>query len=239
MAWPAFSRRVKIGLAAVALGAIVVLFPLRIALDLAGAAGNEVNARQVRGLVWHGRIDDLMIGGVNLGTVKASVSPVQLLVGRIRLDLWREGDGAGALAGAVTRGFNQIGMDDVTGTVPAGGLLAPLPVGTLEFDDVTVHFAGDTCAKAEGRLRVRLSGQYAGLNLSQGLSGDATCDGAAALFPLVSQTGMERISLRFWRDGRYTAQLAVKGEEGTAAALAGAGLTRNGEDYVLTLEGRM
>lgn len=239
MVWPAFSRRVKIGLAAVALGAIVVLFPLRVALDLAGAAGDGVNARQVRGPVWHGRIDDLMIGGVNLGTVMASVSPVQLLVGRIRLDMWREDGGTDAASGAVTRGFNQIGVDDVTAMVPAGGLLAPLPADTLEFDDVTVHFAGDTCAKAEGRLRVRLSGQYAGLSLSQGLSGDATCDGAAALFPLVSQTGMERISLRFWRDGRYTAQLAVKGEEGAAAALSGAGLVRSGDDYILNLEGRM
>jgi general secretion pathway protein N len=58
--------------------------------------------------------------------------------------------------------------------------------------------------------------------------------------PLMSQSGMEIVSLRIWRDGRYTAQLSVKGAgEGNAAALAAAGLSQSGQDYVLNLEGRM
>lgn len=234
-----WSRRGKIALALIALLLALALFPLRIALDLAGVGGDKVMARQVRGSLWQGRIDGLMIGPVSLGDVRAAVAPGPLLVGRIRLDLWRE-EGGDALRGAWISGFNRQGLADVTGSMAAGRSFGALPIGVLEWDDVTVEFAGATCARAQGRLRVRLSSQYAGLSLSQGLSGVATCDGTAVLFPLVSQTGMERLSLRVWRDGRYTAQIAVKGaKDSDSAALSAAGLTKQGDDYVLALEGKM
>ena len=243
MGWLVLSRRAKIGLLIFALIAATAFFPLRIALDLAGTGASGASARQVRGVIWSGRIEDLSLGTVNLGSVRAAVSPVQLLVGRVRLDLWRDGaQGDGPLRGAWTVGFNQRGIDDVTGTVPVGGAFAPLPLSTLEFDDVTVHFAGDTCAKAEGRVRAQFAGEFAGLRLSRGLSGAVACDGNTVLFPLVSQTGMDKLSLRLSRDGRFTAQIAVKtGGDGNSEGgmLAAAGLKRQGGDYVMTIEGQM
>jgi len=241
MRWPAFSRQTKIGLSLFGLLLMLAFLPLRIVLDLAGTGTAGASARQVRGPVWWGRIDGLALGPIVLGDVRAAVSPVQLLVGRIRLDLWRDGgQGGDGLRGAWTAGFNQRGIDDVTGSVPLGGVFAPLPLSALEFEDVTVHFANDSCARAQGRVRARLDGQFGGLNLSQGLSGEAICDGAAVLFPLVSQTGLEKLSLRLWRDGRYTARIAVTGASAVdAAALSSAGLTQQGDEYALTLEGRM
>ncbi len=237
------SRRMKIGLALFALVAALLFFPLRIALDLAGIGAGGVSARQVRGLLWRGRIDGLALGAVNLGDVRAAVSPVQLLVGRVRLDLWRDDpQQAEALRGAWTAGFNQRGIDDVTGALPVGAAFAPLPLSALELDDVTVHFAGDSCAVAEGRVRARFGGPFAGLRLAQGLSGAAVCDGTAVLLPLVSQTGLEKLALRLWPDGRFTAQIRVSSEGGSAAdaaALTAAGLQRQGSDYVLNVEGRM
>jgi len=239
MRWPSFSGRAKLCLLLLAIIAAIVFFPLRLALSLTGSDG-AITAQQVRGSVWSGRIDDLTLGGVgglNLGTVEASVSPFQLLVGRVRLNLARQQGGGDDISGAWTVGFNQRGIDDVTGVIAMGNIFAPLPLNGLELEDVTVHFAGDTCAKAEGRVRARVSGQYAGLNLRQGLSGVATCDGRAVLLPLVSQTGMERLSLRIRRDGHYSAQLAIK--SGNTAALAMLGMTRSGDEYVLNLEGQM
>ncbi|GLT01232.1 hypothetical protein GCM10007897_26230 [Sphingobium jiangsuense] len=233
------SRRAVLLLGVACLLALAAFFPLRIALDLAGLGAHGVTARQVRGSIWQGGIDGLMLGPVGLGDVRAAVAPGPLLLGRIRLDLSREGEGD-ALRGAWVSGFNHKGIADVTGSMAAGGLFPALPVSLLEWQDVTVEFAGDACARAEGRLRVRLNGPYAGLTLSQGLEGPATCDGAAVLFPLVSQTGMERLSLRIDRDGRYSARIAVKrAKDGDGAALAAAGLRAQGEDYVLSLEGRM
>jgi len=236
---PSLSRRALIFPAAACLLALAAFFPLRIALDLAGLGAHGVTARQVRGSVWDGKIDGLMLGPVGLGDVDAALAPGALLLGRIRLDLAREGQGD-ALRGAWISGFNRKGMADVTGSMAAGGLFPALPVNVLEWQEVTVEFSGDSCARAEGRLRVRLNGPYAGLALSRGLEGPATCDGAAVLFPLVSQTGMERLSLRIQPDGRYSARIAVKGvKDDAAAGLLAAGMRAQDEDYVLSLEGRM
>src|SRR3546814_11091462 len=67
-----------------------------------------------------------------------------------------------------------------------------LPIGSLDIEDVSIRFSGDHCGHAEGRVRAHVAGQVAGLNLSQGLSGFATCAGETVLLPLVSQSGMEK-----------------------------------------------
>src|SRR3546814_13358784 len=64
----------------------------------------------------------------------------------------------------------------------------------LDMEDVSIRFSGDHCGHAEGRVRAHVAGQVAGLNLSLGLSGFATCDGETVLLPLVSQSGMEKMT---------------------------------------------
>lgn len=240
MRWPYSRWRAKIALFTIALLAGLAFIPLRLAIIATGKWGSTISARQVSGSIWRGQMDQLMLGGITLGTVEASVSPFQLLMGRVRIDLWRKQGRDDDFSGAWIHGFGQNGIDDVSGNIPAGTSLAPLPVSMLEFQHVTADFVGDTCVRAQGRLRLRLSSQYAGLNLSGGFSGAAECDGTALLFPLMSQTGMERLSLRIWRDGRYNAQLAIKGDDAAnAASLSAAGLIRRGEDYVLNQKGRL
>src|SRR3546814_14821864 len=85
-----------------------------------------------------------------------------------------------------------------------------LPIGSLDIEDVSIRFSGDHCGHAEGRVRAHVAGQVAGLNLSQGLCGFATCDGETVLLPLVSQSGMEKMPERRWLSGRYTAELGVE-----------------------------
>ncbi|MBB6122696.1 type II secretion system protein N [Sphingobium subterraneum] len=234
------SRRGRIGLIVVFVLALVLLFPLRLAVMLSGLDDRGVSASQVNGSVWGGMFGDLMLGNVRIGNVYAALSPVQLVVARIRMDIWRENETAGSLKGAMTVGFNARGIDDVTGRVPVGLAFAPLPVSNLEMEKVTVHFAAESCAKAGGRVRARLASSIAGLNLTQGMSGIAQCDGQAVLFPLVSQTGLERLSLRIWRDGRTSAQMLVRSGDGVnAAALEAMGFRRSGGNHVLTVSGAL
>lgn len=234
------SRRGRIGLIAVFVLALVALFPLRLAMALSGLDQRGVSAAQVNGSVWGGTMNDLMLGDVRIGNVYAAVSPIQILVARIRMDVWRDDETAGSLAGAMTMGFNARGIDDVTGLIPVGTAFAPLPVSNLEMEKVTVHFAAESCSKAEGRVRARLTSAIAGLNLTQGMSGIAQCDGQAVLFPLVSQTGLERLSLRIWRDGRTSTQMSVRSGSGVnVAALEAMGFRRAGGNHVLTVTGAL
>ncbi|KQN00686.1 type II secretion system protein N [Sphingobium sp. Leaf26] len=234
------SRRMRIVLILALLLGLLLFLPMRVTLGLAGLERLGVAARDVRGSVWNGRIDQLMLGDMPLGSVRAGLSPVSLLMGRARFDIARRKGLADDVSGALTVGFGRIGVDDVTGSVPLGRTFAPLPVGSLMLDDVSAYYSGDRCGHAEGRVRARMAGQIPGLNLSQGLSGVVACDGDALLLPLVSQSGMEKISLRIWRSGRYTAEMRVEtADPALATTLGQAGFANVGGAQMLKVEGRL
>ncbi|BBC99924.1 general secretion pathway protein N [Sphingobium sp. YG1] len=234
------SRRMRIVLILALLFGLLLFLPMRVALGVAGLERLGVAAREVRGSVWSGRIDQLMLGNMPLGSVRAGLSPVSLLMGRARFDIARTKGLADDIRGALTVGFGRIGVDDVTGAVPLGRTFAPLPVGSLMLEDVSAYYSGDRCGHAEGRVRARMAGQMPGLNLSQGLSGVVTCDGDALLLPLVSQSGMEKISLRIWRSGRYTAEMRVEtADPALSATLGQAGFASIGGGQVLKVEGTL
>ncbi len=234
------SRRARIALIALLALGLILFLPMRIALGAAGLERMGVSAREVRGTIWDGRIDQLLFGAMPVGSVHAALSPVSLLVGRVRFDVWRKTGLANDISGAMTVGFGRVGIDDVTGVVPLGRAFAPLPIGSLAMDDVSVRFAGENCGHAEGRVRAFVAGQMAGLNLSQGLSGAAVCDGDALLLPLVSQSGMEKITLRLWRSGRYVAEMRVETADATLAqTLGAAGFAQTGNALLFKVEGSL
>lgn len=232
------SRRGRIVLVLLFALGLLIFLPMRMALGMANLERLGVAARDVRGTVWSGRIEQLMLGNMPLGSVRANLSPIALLMGRARFDIWRRAGAADDISGAMTVGIGRMGVDDVTGTVPLGRTFAPLPIGGLVMEDVTAYFTGDRCEHAEGRVRAQLSGQFPGLSLSQGLSGVASCDGEALLLPLVSQSGMEKVNLRIWRSGRYVAEMRVETADATLSnTLAKAGFVGVGGMRVLKIEG--
>lgn len=234
------SRRARIALLVILLVGLLLFFPLRIALGIAGVDRLGVSGRDVRGSIWQGRIDQLMLGPLAMGDVRVALSPLPLLVGRARFDLRRKAGLADDFEGAVSFGPGRIGIDDVTGAVPMGRLMAPLPIGSLSMEDVSVRFSAGRCGHAEGRVRAQVTGRIAGLNLSQGLSGVATCDGDALLLPLVSQSGLEKITLRLRETGRYSADMRVETNDAAlAGALSAAGFQSVGNARLLSVEGSL
>ena len=234
------SRRMRIALILLFAFGFLLFMPMRIAIGLAGLERLGVAARDVRGTIWSGRIDQLMLGTTALGSVRAALSPVSLLAARVRIDVERRNGVADDISGALTVGIGRIGIDDVSGAIPLGRTFAPLPVGSFVMDDVTAYFSGDRCGHAEGRVRAQMAGQFPGLNLSQGLSGVATCDGDALLLPLVSQSGLEKVNLRIWRSGRYVADMRVEtADPSLADALGKAGFADVGGARLLKIEGTL
>ena len=234
------SPRTRIALFLLFSFGLILFMPMRTALGLTGLERVGVAARDVRGSIWSGRIDQLMLGTMPVGSVRAALSPISLLMARVRIDIWRQDGGAADLSGALTAGVGRIGIDDVTGTVPLGRSFAPLPIGSLIMEDVTAYFSGDRCGHAEGRVRAQMVGQFPGLNLSQGLSGAVSCDGDALLLPLVSQSGLEKVNLRIWRSGRYIAEMRVEtADAGLTDALAKAGFAGVDGTRLLKVEGTL
>lgn len=235
-----FSRRARIGLLVLLLAALLLLLPMRMVFSMLDLDRYGLAARSIHGSIWWARIEQLTIGDVPVGTVRASLSPVQLFVGRARLDIWRRDGLPDDLAGAISVGPGRIGIDDVTGTLPLGAAMAPLPISSVEMIDVSARFLGGSCGHAEGQVRARIAGGIDGLNLSQGLSGTPRCDGDAILLPLVSQSGLEKLNLRISASGRYAVEMLVGTTDPLLAQkLAVAGFTAAGDSFVLRVEGSL
>ena len=227
--WPLF-------LAAAFLIALVALLPMRLALDWLGFGGRGLSARAATGSLWLGALQEAQVGPVPLGDLSARLNVLPLLLGRARLSL--SGSEPGTFEGAVTLTRHSFGLDDVSARLQVGALFAPIAVSTLDFDDVSAGFTGGRCTRAGGRVRAAVSGDIGGVGLASGLGGQARCDGDSLLLPLVSASGMERLSIRLSGDGRYRAEFFVQSADlGLRGRLAAAGFRPAGNGYGMRVDG--
>ncbi len=75
------SRRARIALLVVLLLGFILFLPMRVALGLAGLERLGVAARDVRGTVWSGRIDQLMLGDMPMGSRSAETVTMSRMLG--------------------------------------------------------------------------------------------------------------------------------------------------------------
>jgi general secretion pathway protein N len=217
------SRRIFV---AALLLAIVALLPLRIALAL---TGNTIAAREVEGTVWSGRLRYASLGGQPIGDLDARMSPFALFLGRasVRLD-------GGLLHGAVIGSFGGRGGDIRLLNLPLSRSFGPVTLTALDVADARLRFRGDGCAEAGGRVGLGLK-SFLG---EQRLSGVLRCSGPVLAVDLLSQSAMERLSLRFPDPGRYEATLIVRASDtGQAAGLAAAGFRETPVGHVFKFSG--
>jgi len=203
--WPA--------LTGLALLALIVLLPLRLVLGL--AMPENVTARSVEGSVWDGRIADLNVGPLPIGTVEAGLEPLPLLIGRTQFAVSREGFAAKASAHGLSHASGTIGLPDGLGQ---------LPVTSLGFGDFSVAMEDGQCVSADGTLSLTLASPGPLLPGPITLSGKARCDKGALLVPMRGAQGMEQMTLRIAGDGRWQADLTLSGlPQETADALRAGG----------------
>jgi general secretion pathway protein N len=217
--------------------ALVALLPLRLAAGWFALDGRGLSAREATGSLWAGALKEARFGAVPLGDLRARLNILPLFVGRARLSIGRDDPGA-RFEGAVSVTRHGFGVDDLTGELRLGALFAPVPVASLDLQDVTAHFDDGRCDHAEGSVHAGLSGDLAGLLLPSGLTGSVRCAEGALLIPLASQTGMEQMNLRIEAGGRWRIDLIVRPTDPAAQArLAAAGFTASGTGYLRRIEG--
>ena len=220
--------------------ASIALLPMRLALGWLQIDTLGLSARRAQGSVWLGSLAEARIGDAPLGDLAARLSPIQLLVGRARVDVASRQNGPGAIAGGIGITRNSAGVDDFSGSIPVAAVFAPMPVETIDLSDVSVRFKDGQCAQAEGQVKAMLSGDVAGISLTQGLTGNARCEGGALLLPLTGQSGMERLALKLFEDGRYTVDLAIRpSDPALGVRLEASGFRQTPQGYVFGMQGRL
>lgn len=218
--------------------ALLATFPLRLALDGGGLARSGVAARDAKGSLWWGSLEDVRWGPVPLGDADAGIRPLQLLLGRAALAV--QDRGGRDLSATLFATANGAGVSGADAFLPVGTLFAPLPVTAFELEDVTAAFGARGCSEASGLVRARVSGSVGGLVLPPALSGAPRCEGAALLLPLSSPAGAETLELRIAADGRYEAAILLRPSAPAAgAALAAAGLRRTSRGYLTVVRGSL
>ncbi len=217
--------------------ALIAVFPLRLALGALGGTSALFTARVAEGSIWNGTLRDVSIDGVSLGHFSAKLSPLKLLSGTAAIQL-RALSGEPAAATLIAT-FANYGADGVTTRLVLPGAFDPLPVESVDLKDASVRFSRNGCASADGQVRVTLAGTLAGISLGQQLLGIPRCDGKILTLALVSQSAMERITLRIVPDGQYSAKLLIRASDADMAGkLNAAGFREASEGHFVEISGR-
>lgn len=202
--------------------ALLILMPLRVVLPSAEFERLGLSARQVGGSIWRGRIGDLMLGRQLLGTFDVRMDPAALMLGRIAMPFERLGSAQGPLTGVLRTGGALRGVQDLSGTLPAGNLFGAAPIETLEFSNATILFRNSMCEQAEGQVSVRMALRVGPLDLSRLFAGTVVCEGQRVRARLATPGGRERIEFFVNSSGRLrgwvTVPVTVPGAEGVLAA---------------------
>lgn len=171
--------------------ALILFFPLRLAVG-----GSGLSAREASGSVWSGSLKEARIGPAVLGDLDARLSPLALLTGRMRLDVARPSAAPDRLIGAFSLSRKNGSIESFTGLVPVEPTSQLQPITSVDLTDVTIRFRDGACDRAEGLVSANLSSEVMGTDLPAAVSGSPRCDAGSALFPLASPSGRERIELR-------------------------------------------
>ncbi len=219
--------------------ALIVFLPMRLVLGWAGAGDQGLLARSVTGSIWGATLSEARFGDLAVGDLHARLSPLRLLTGQAALSIEGPGGiGAPPLSGDAFVSRHGYGVGSLTGRVTTGRAFQPLPVSSIDLDDLTVRFEDDRCKSAEGHVRALLSGEVMGIGVPPSVAGVARCDAGTLLLPLSGPGGTEVVNLRIAGNGRYTAELGIRPADPVAAQrLEAAGFVRGPGGYALSVEG--
>ena len=212
------SGRSKLVLAALFVLALIVAFPLRLALGLADPGGRGITAREVAGTIWDGAIGDFRVGALPLGDVAANLRPLPLLIGRREIHIERlNATGApnagdlGAFSANAAGGDGWLSLSQVQGQVPLGDALGSIPATALGFDGFHAELSGGRCVGAGGQVSLILTPFSELMPGGVALNGTARCSKGALYVPMTGPTGLEHLFLRLEPDGRWRADLVLAG----------------------------
>ena len=219
--------------------ALLLLFPLRIAIDMALGRDALLSARQVGGTVWSGRIGNAMLGEERLGTFDVALAPLPLVIGRTEVHVVRLEDPDGPLEGRFFLSGLSEGGASLNGRVNVSGLVAPLPIDALHFENVDALFDGTACKRGTGTIAAipAVAVRY----FSGEISGPVSCGEDGRIHALLEgPRGGQRVDLAVDALGNVEANLVIEGASPVIGdLLRSAGFAPDGDRYTLTSRGRL
>ncbi len=239
------NRRMVAIVALLVLLVAIISFPMRLALALAPFEKGPVQIFSARGTVWDGRMHDVKIGIVPLGTIDAAMHFWPLFVGRETFSLAFDGDGqaAGAGLGNATLShqwaWSGYSLSDMNASLPVDRLFAPLPARLMTFEEFNVRYGGEQCLSAGGRVRLSLQPLAPGLSEDTDMAGVPRCSDNRLLLPLANASGTRKLDIFIDADGQYRMTLRLETlPDIDPVLLESRGFERSGGRWQMQLGGR-
>jgi general secretion pathway protein N len=219
----------------------IYLMPLRMAVARAGIEDSKFSARDISGSVWNGRIDGAQIGSYPLGDLDAGVQFFPLLAGTVKMDLERAAiNEQNGLIATIGKKDGALLIENASTKINVGQQLAPLPASTVDVEKLSLSFANGRCQSASGTVRMSLDTNIPGLDLKQGLLGNAICQDGILVLPLKSGSAMETLTLQLAGDGTYSGRLLLTGgNRAWTLLLPTLGFRKVPNGYAITLAGKL
>lgn len=219
----------------------IVHLPMRLAVSIVGIEGSHFSARDISGSVWDARIEGAKIGSYSLGDFDAGLQFFALFSGTLKMDLDRVAvKGKSALVATIGMQKGVLLIEDASTTIDVRQQFSPLPASTMGIDNLNISFANGRCESASGTVRMTLDANIPGLDLKQGLLGNAICQDGILVLPLKSGSAMETLTLKLAGDGTYSGRLLLTGgNRAWTLLLPTLGFRKIPNGYAIKLSGKI
>lgn len=219
------------------IGGVAFLFPMRLAISLAGLDDAGLAAREVQGTIWSGRLVDAKFRGINLGTLDAAIVPSSLLAKPAMIINRKNAEGEDFTA-MISGSADQVQVMDAMGDIPLAALAGRIPVSTARISNGNIALENGRCMSASGDVEMRPSGLLARFAGDQAMRGSLACQGDNIAMQLASPTETIMLSASIDPQRRYRMQLILNNlSPEIAFGLRSLGFRQDGDSLTISREG--
>lgn len=222
---------------ALVIGGVAFLFPMRLAISLAGLDDAGLAAREVQGTIWSGRLVDAQFRGMNLGTLDAGIVPSSLLA-KPAMAITRQNAEGTDFTATLSGSAQQVQVSSVMGDIPLTAMAGRLPVSTAQINNGNIALENGRCISASGDVEMRPSGLLARFAGDQAMRGSLACQGDNVAMQLASPTETIMLSASLDPERRYNMQLVFNGlSPEIAFGLRSIGFRQDGDSLTISRDG--
>ncbi|WP_198024156.1 type II secretion system protein N [Sphingorhabdus lutea] len=203
---------------------LILFMPMRAAIGMISGDNNLLRAQNINGPIWSGQISNVEIAGFSMGQINAGLLPLPLFMGRGELAFSSDKENNKAMIeGVIFGGLGGNGIKNLNGEAQLQGKIGKLLGGNVIFNNFNVHFKNDICSSAKGEVKLLLNGGIlSSLDINEGMTAQASCDGADLSLSFISFSEQEMVKLRVNQAGKYNANIIILTDD--PAMMAGLGL---------------
>ena len=222
---------------ALVIGGVAFLFPMRLAISLAGLDDAGLAAREVQGTIWSGRLVDAQFRGIDLGTLDAGIVPSSLWA-KPAMAITRQNAEGTDFTATLSGSAQQVQVSSVMGDIPLAAMAGRIPVSTAQINNGNIALENGRCISASGDVEMRPSGLLARFAGDQAMRGSLACQGDNVAMQLASPTETIMLSASLDPERRYRMQLVFNGlSPEIAFGLRSLGFRQDGDSLTISRDG--